>query len=596
MSLTHQLDTSEIDRLNHQALSCLMSNRSEAKRLTDISLAAAGVIGYRRGMAYAQINQLSLLYYVGELEQAEKIGAPLLKFFHSLGDLEGEMSALVCLGSIASRRSDFVASEKFFEAARQIATQIPDSLYKFSLYNRGGIDAVNRGDTRAGPRDFLLALDMAERFGTAAHRVNSLSNLASSQHDLGNDEDAIPLLGEALDLIRRDNLIRQEALVSANLAMCLLASGKTEDALVLLEPYYSASEMVLSEDRAFILCLAANAFIVLGKYRRAEQLVDEAQKLALESEDYEEQMHSWLVRGMLDFALDDAAKALSAYDQAHALLEHTRNPFYMQLIFRGLADAHARLGNWEFAYGYLQQYQSHFETCSKSARDSRMLMRNLEKEMKSLKDERDRALELHAARETENKKLEDLNKELAHQIRHVNSLQNTLKEQAIRDHLTGLYNRRHFETCLHAVLHEAGEKFQVTVAILDLDFFKLVNDTYGHGFGDEVLIQFARVVESQLRGSDMLCRYGGEEFCLLMREADSQVAVRKIENIAAKYRELVITQGAHTITDRTFSAGIAEFPIHGTTRHELLMRADTALYVAKMAGRNQLRVADITCF
>jgi two-component system cell cycle response regulator len=93
-----------------------------------------------------------------------------------------------------------------FEQARLLAAQIPDSLYKFALYSRVGIDALSRGDAQAAPRNFLLALDMAERFGTASHRVNSLSNLASSQHDLGNDEDAIPLLSEALDIIGNDRV------------------------------------------------------------------------------------------------------------------------------------------------------------------------------------------------------------------------------------------------------------------------------------------------------------------------------------------------------------------------------------------------------
>ena len=96
------------------------------------------------------------------------------------------------------------------------------------------VDALNRGDTQDGPRNFLLALDIAERFGSPAHRVNSLSNLASSQHDLGNDEDAIPLLVEALEIIGTQKLKYQQTIVSANLAMCLLATGKPAEALALV--------------------------------------------------------------------------------------------------------------------------------------------------------------------------------------------------------------------------------------------------------------------------------------------------------------------------------------------------------------------------
>ena len=219
-------------------------------------------------------------------------------------------------------------------------------------------------------------------------------------------------------------------------------------------------------------------------------------------------------------------------------------------------------------------------------------MRNLEKEMRNLKEERDRAIELQAAREVENQKLESLNKELAHQIHHVSSMQDSLKEQAIRDHLTGLYNRRHFETCLNAILHESSGKFRVAVVILDLDYFKRINDTYGHAFGDEVLIQFAHLVQAEVRSGDMLCRYGGEEFCLLLRTIDSDTARSKMMQIADKYRALHIRLGEHHLTQCTFSAGIAEFPKHGASRHELLMRADTALYAAKMAGRDQVMIAE----
>ena len=590
MSEIVQRDVTEIDRLNRQALSCLASNRSETSRLAALALEASNLIGYQRGAGYAHLNQLSVLFHAGETDRAAAMCKPLPGLFHRLADLEGEMSANICLGSIATRRGDFMRSEKHLGIARKLATQIPDSLYKFALYNRLGIDALSRGDGSAGPRNFLLALDIAERFGTASHRVNMLSNLASCQHDLSNDEDAIPLLVEAMDIINAEGLVLQRPIVVGNLAMCLLSTGKPEEALAAVTPFFNATD-IDTTDQAFIFSLGAHASILLMDLASAARLLEQAHDIAQTDQDYEEQMHAWLVRGMLDMASGRARQALASLDQARALLSYTRNPFYQQQIFKGLAHVQARLGKWKLAFVYLQQYQTYFEASSKSARDSRLLMRHLEKEMKRLKEERDTALEKHAAREADNQKLESLNKELTHQIRHVNSLQKKLKEQAIRDHLTGLYNRRHFETCLNAVLHESSGKFLIAVVILDLDFFKRVNDTYGHAFGDEVLMQFASLVESNLRGSDMLCRYGGEEFCMLLRDADGVMATKKIAAIATKYRALVISRGGHVLTGCTFSAGIAEYPQHGTTRNELLMRADTALYAAKIAGRNQSMVA-----
>ena len=584
------LDKADIDRLNQQALSCLVGNRRQARRLAQMALAAAQRQQYARGGAYAELNHCWLAYYAGETEPScERLGA----YFQHSGDLEGGMEVAALQGAYASRRGDFADAEQHFLQARSQAAQIPDSLHKFMLYARLGVDALNRGDTQDGPRNFLLALDIAERFGSPAHRVNSLSNLASSQHDLGNDEDAIPLLVEALEIIGTQKLKYQQTIVSANLAMCLLATGKPAEALALVEPFYEWPEEDLAV-RAFLFCIAAHAAILLHQPDSALQLLLRAEEYARRGQDLEEQMHAWLVRGKLDLHAGQTAQALASLTQAHSLLSWTRNPFHQQQILRGLADINAQLGEWQAAYGFLQQYQAAYEASSKSARASRSLMRNLEKEMHSLKAERDKALELQAARESENVKLEHLNRELAHQILHVNSLQDSLKEQAMRDHLTGLYNRRHFETCLNAILHEADADAPVAIAIIDLDFFKRVNDTYGHNFGDEVLIQFARLVEGQLRGTDMVCRYGGEEFCLLLREADSLIAAYKIDDIAARYRQLLIQQAPHSLTGCTFSAGIAEYPRHGAGRHELLMRADSALYAAKQAGRDRACIADAT--
>ncbi|UQV46759.1 GGDEF domain-containing protein [Janthinobacterium lividum] len=584
------LDKADIDRLNQQALSCLVGNRRQARRLAQMALAAAQRQQYARGGAYAELNHCWLAYYAGEAEPScERLGA----YFQHSGDLEGAMEVAALQGAYASRRGDFADAEQHFLQARSQAAQIPDSLHKFMLYARLGVDALNRGDTQDGPRNFLLALDIAERFGSPAHRVNSLSNLASSQHDLGNDEDAIPLLVEALEIIGTQKLKYQQTIVSANLAMCLLATGKPAEALALVEPFYEWPEEDLAV-RAFLFCIAAHAAILLQQPESALQLLLRAEEYARRGQDLEEQMHAWLVRGKLDLHAGQTAQALASLTQAHSLLSWTRNPFHQQQILRGLSDINAQLGEWQAAYGFLQQYQAAYEASSKSARASRSLMRNLEKEMHSLKAERDKALELQAARESENVKLEHLNRELAHQILHVNSLQDSLKEQAMRDHLTGLYNRRHFETCLNAILHAADADAPVAIAIIDLDFFKRVNDTYGHNFGDEVLIQFARLVESQLRGSDMVCRYGGEEFCLLLREADSSIAAHKIDDIAARYRQLLIRQAPHSLSGCTFSAGIAEYPRHGAGRHELLMRADSALYAAKQAGRDRACIADAT--
>lgn len=173
-------------------------------------------------------------------------------------------------------------------------------------------------------------------------------------------------------------------------------------------------------------------------------------------------------------------------------------------------------------------------------------------------------------------------------------LRNKLKfalDHAAHDALTGLFNRRYFERRLREeVAHAKRHKRPFSIVMLDLDHFKLVNDTYGHEDGDRVLRHIAEVVQAQLREDDVPCRYGGEEFVLLLRgttgPAARSVANRLRANLAAKPIELGPKNEPRHIT---FSAGVAAADERNAyNADEIISRADQALYRAKRAGRNRV--------
>lgn len=158
------------------------------------------------------------------------------------------------------------------------------------------------------------------------------------------------------------------------------------------------------------------------------------------------------------------------------------------------------------------------------------------------------------------------------------------------DALTGTLNRRGMDQCLGrevARAHRTGEA--LTMAILDLDHFKKINDNHGHEAGDQMLMHFATLVKSVMRKSDVAVRYGGEEFILLLPETDTrgaQFVLARLQQVLT--RSPLMYEGSQI--QATFSAGIAT--LKGEENgHALLRRADTALYEAKNAGRNCLRVA-----
>jgi diguanylate cyclase (GGDEF)-like protein/PAS domain S-box-containing protein len=167
-------------------------------------------------------------------------------------------------------------------------------------------------------------------------------------------------------------------------------------------------------------------------------------------------------------------------------------------------------------------------------------------------------------------------------------LQSKLREQAIRDPLTSLFNRRYLEETLdHELARASREGYSICIAMLDLDHFKKINDTYGHEAGDHVLMAIAATLSDETRRGDFACRYGGEEFVVVMPNIDHRVAYERAEQIRASLNSLYIPYEIYTLTT-TISIGIACYPAHGQTREAILRAADKAMYAAKQAGRDHI--------
>jgi diguanylate cyclase (GGDEF)-like protein/PAS domain S-box-containing protein len=195
--------------------------------------------------------------------------------------------------------------------------------------------------------------------------------------------------------------------------------------------------------------------------------------------------------------------------------------------------------------------------------------------------------DISARIETENA-LRDANEQLTHHVEEIEELQETLREQAIRDALSGLFNRRFLEeTCTRELARAQREGYPVALAMFDLDLFKRINDTYGHAAGDEVIIALARLLQQHARSSDTACRFGGEEFVLLLPGVDLETAATRVEELRRTFADTVIAFGAFRLR-ATVSAGVAAYPAHGLSTHELVARADEALYAAKRSGRNRV--------
>lgn len=186
--------------------------------------------------------------------------------------------------------------------------------------------------------------------------------------------------------------------------------------------------------------------------------------------------------------------------------------------------------------------------------------------------------------------LKETNKKLHEQLEEIRVLRDQLREQAIRDPLTNLFNRRYLEEMLTQELARASrENYPVCVIMMDIDRFKRVNDTCGHRVGDDVLQTLATLIILHIRGFDAACRYGGEEFVIVMPKLSIETACERAEFLRKEFANMNLPC-ANMKSSPTLSIGLASYPFDGTSGEQLLDVADQALYVAKNSGRNRVVV------
>ncbi len=379
-------------------------------------------------------------------------------------------------------------------------------------------------------------------------------------------------------------------------AQCLVAMNEVRRAdAVLQSALASRAELVSTMFLAGALLVAAEARVKLGDFANARSLLDEATDCADVSTEPAVLVHLAYVRALLLAEQGDVPTAAEVGEAGCRQIPRDTHKLGVQACLDLTAKLQAQVGNFQRAYELQCQVASMRHDLAKKSAEVRHVDLHVDHQTHLARMEIEHARRERAIAESAEAAIVQKNQLLEQRLREVERLQESLRELANRDPLTGLYNRRYLGEALPQLVSMASRRGdRIVVILIDLDFFKKINDTHGHQMGDLVLEGFADLVRDGFRAHDLCCRYGGEEFCVVMADTDDIAAHERVEELQERLGEKVFRSGDQELTHVGFSAGIVTFKADPRMDLDLVFRrADQALYASKDGGRRQISALEL---
>jgi diguanylate cyclase (GGDEF)-like protein len=421
-------------------------------------------------------------------------------------------------------------------------------------------------------------------------------NLAHELQQIGDYHEALRYLDQGISRCTGLNNPRLMAVLMVNRIICLTELDRPQEAMVDVShvrslPTGASGRGTLATHFETLAIAALRA----GEQQVGRELVEDAWRapradipdehveLAIASALLESQQGRWAeallqldrVLPMVGAGDTDAAEGLSLRVRC----------MYLQIR----SEIHEQLGDTEAALAHVRRWQQLHVARAHLASRARYQAAALQTELMRMQHKLEEQSSQRRATERARAELEATNTELSEKIAEVQALQAALQEQAMRDALTGLFNRRYLNETLATAYALAQREHQaLAVAIIDLDHFKAVNDRHGHAAGDTLLSAFGKLLNAHCRKSDVACRYGGEEFCLLMPRTDAHTAQRKVSQLLSLWQQQRFDIEGNTLVGLSFSAGISDSKRAPLSPYMLLQAADQQLLLAKQRGRSRV--------
>lgn len=436
------------------------------------------------------------------------------------------------------------------------------------------------GDHPTALEHGLKALRLARELGSELQEAWALDAVASAHQPPADLAEAVQAYQLALEIFERHHHVEGQLRVLNNLAYSCYEAGLYDPALDAAHRSLGlARHQGLNREALTICCTLSEILMALGRPARAQEYLQSA--LASFDTLGTDIDHVYVLKdmGRVCLALDDLESASVYLQQALDLAVKLNRRLEQSACHAALCELCERQGHFESALAHYKQFHVLREIAVGEQAARRLTALKVTHQLETSQ----REAEIYRLR----------NVELQREIEERKHMQTVLERLATSDPLTGLHNRRHaLELARREFERALRYRHSLAALLLDLDHFKQVNDRLGHAAGDSVLIAVAGLIRSALREVDIVGRYGGEEFVVLMPETGPEGALAAAERIRQSVAGAPIQTEAGPAAV-TLSLGVAGWPVEGRdpklTLEALLQRADAALYAAKRAGRNCVR-------
>ncbi|HEY0018280.1 MAG TPA: diguanylate cyclase [Longimicrobium sp.] len=568
-----------VDALADEAWSIRLTDRERANSLACQALELAEVEGYGVGIALA-LRTLGVQrnYFVSDYEGALILLQRALSLLDAEGETRGRGDVLSGIGYVHLRRGEYAQATHLHLQALQIQRATGDVVGEANSLNHLGVVASRAGEHGAALEYYQASLTIRELHGDRAAVGHSLMNIGATYGHLGEMERLLEYSTRALQIHEHSDLPAAGVCLN-NIGTAFLALGEYNLALEYLEQAAAGFRAIGHVDEASCLCEVGCVHQARGDDAAALSCFLQGLNLMrrLGSRVYEPEILMRL--GHLEERLGDAA-GLAHLHEALGLAEAQGAREYVYAAHEALAEAYERNGDTARALLHHRAFHKVWREVFSTETNRRIQNVRVRAEVQQTQREAEILRE-------KNEALTRADEEKARLLEQLRTQAAELERQTREDGLTGVFNRRHLDTLL-AVEWERALRFgrSLTVAMLDVDHFKAVNDRFSHAAGDEVLRTVARILRENTRGVDVVARYGGEEFCLILVEAGVDEGARLCDRLRAlvQAHDWSAIRTGLAVTVSIGVAGLHEAEAPGA----LLAAADLRLYAAKHAGRNRV--------